>query len=87
MRGLRGWNVPENIVVLLRFTPRIKKPIKALKLDPRKFRRVPDKHVGGVIYYINDEDGISYEVQEGKVDNVEYGPGKRYDHLYCGDPA
>ena len=82
-----GWNVPENTVVLLSFTPRIKKSIKSLKLDPQKFRKVVGTHVGGVIYYINDEDGISYEVQEGKIDSVEYAPRKRDNHLYCGDPA
>ena len=44
-----------------------------------------DQHVVGVIYYINDDEGITYEVQSGKVDTIEYGPTKRYDHLYCGD--
>jgi hypothetical protein len=81
-----GWNVPENIVVLVSFTPKVKKRIGVLKLDPKKFRKVVDDHVIGVVYYINDEDGITYSVQAGKVDYVEYGPAKRDDHLYCGDP-
>jgi hypothetical protein len=82
-----GWNVPENTVVLVSFTPKIKKRIEVLKLDLRKFRKVVDTHVMGVVYYINDEEGITYSVQAGKVDYVEYGPGKRDDHFYCGDPA
>lgn len=58
-----------------------------LKLNRKKFRKVIDTHTHGIIYYINDEDGITYEIQQGKVDGVEYYPPKRYDHLYCGDPV
>jgi hypothetical protein len=45
---------------------------------------VIDQHVIGITYY-NDEDGITYELQQGQVDYVEYGPQKKYDYLYCGD--
>lgn len=82
-----GWNVPENVVVSMSFSPKHKRRIASLKLDPKKFRKEIGQHVGGVTYYINDEEGITYEVQSGKVDIIEYGPGKRYDHLYCGDTA
>src|SRR5690349_1071034 len=82
-----GWNVPENVVVSLGFSPKHKRRIASLKLDPKKFRKEIGQHVGGIIYYINDDEGITYEVQSGKVDSIEYGPPKRYDHLYCGDSA
>lgn len=82
-----GWNVPENVVVSISFSPKHKKRIASLKLDPKKFRKEIGQHVGGVIYYINDDEEITYEVQSGKVTAIEYGPGKRYDHLYCGDAA
>jgi len=81
-----GWNVPENVVVSVSFSPTRKRRIADLTLNPKKFRKVIDRHVIGVIYYINDDDGITYEVQEGKIQSVEYGPRKRDDHLYCGDP-
>jgi hypothetical protein len=77
-----GWNVPENVVLIVSFSPKHKKRIAALKLDPKKFRKVIDDHVIGVLYYVNDEEGITYEVQSGKVDSVEYGPTKRDEHLY-----
>ena len=82
-----GWNVPENVVVSVNFSPKHPRRISSLKLDPKKFRKEIDRHVGGIIYYINDDEGITYEVQSGKVDSIEYGPPKRYDHLYCGDSA
>jgi hypothetical protein len=61
-----GWNVPENVVVSMSFSPKHKRRIASLKLDPKKFRRVVDQHVGGIIYYINDDEGVTYEVQSGK---------------------
>ena len=81
-----GWNVPKDIVITLNFSPKRKTTISDLKLDPKKFRKVVDEHVIGVLYYVNDEAGITYAVQSGKVDFVEYHPAKRDEHLYCGDP-
>lgn len=82
-----GWNVPENVVVNMFFSPRKKRRLSDLKVEPRKLRKVVDRHVGGIIYYINDEAGVVYEIQEGKVESLEYGPPKKYDHLHCGDSA
>lgn len=82
-----GWNVPEGVVISLNFSPKKKQTESALKLNRRKFRRVIDTHTGRNVYYINDKDGIMYEIQQGLVDSIEYFPPKRYDHLYCGDPA
>jgi hypothetical protein len=82
-----GWNVPKDVVVQMSFSPNVKNSVSTLKLDPRRFRKVIDDHVGGVIYYINDELGLTYEVQGGKVDAIYYQPGKKDEHLYCGDPA
>ncbi len=78
-----GWNVAENVVVSLYFSPKVKRRWSDLKLDRKKLRKVVDTHVGGVIYYINDEDGVVYEIQSGKVDSVEYGASKKHAHLRC----
>ena len=82
-----GWNVPKDVVTMIHFTPKRRTRIANLKLDPRKFRRVVDDHSIGILYYVNDEEGITYQVQSGKIDFVEYHPAKRDEHLYCGDPA
>lgn len=82
-----GWNVPENVVVSLSFSPKQPKLLSDLRLDPKKFRKVVGGDVLGVEYYVSDEEGITYAVQSGRVDWVEYGPAKRDEHLYCGDPA
>lgn len=81
-----GWNVPRDVVIMVHFTPKHRTRIADLKLDPRKFKRVVDEHIIGILYYVNDEEGITYQVQSGKIDFVEYHPAKRDEHLYCGGP-
>ena len=82
-----GWNVRKDVVVQMSFSPRLKKRVSALKLDRKRFRKVIDEHVGGVIYYINDDLGLTFEVQGGKVDAIYYEPGKKDEHLHCGEPG
>ncbi len=80
-----GWNVPMDVVITLHFTPQRKRHISDLKLDLTRFKKVVDEHVIGILYYVDDEDGITYQVQNGKIDFVEYGPTRKDEHLYCGD--
>jgi hypothetical protein len=80
-----GWNVPENIVVSMSLTPKHPKKLHELKLDVTKYRKARGGDTPSVTYYINDEDGIVYAIQMGKVDYVEYSPGKKYDYLQCND--
>lgn len=63
-----GWNVPKDVVITLHFTPERRTRIADVKLDQKKFRKMVDEHVIGALYYVNDEDGITYAVQSGKVD-------------------
>src|ERR1044072_5070602 len=45
-----GWNVSKDVVVQMSFSPNVKKPVGTLKLDQKRFRKVIDDHVGGVVY-------------------------------------
>jgi hypothetical protein len=83
MKG--GWNVPEGTAVLIRFVPKLKKRFTSLKLDFSKFRRVEGGDVVGVVNYTNEEEGVTYEVQRGRVDAIEYLPAKRDHSLKCPD--
>src|SRR6185437_2933114 len=78
-----GWNVPEGTVVSVRFEPKSKKRFAGLKLEFSEFKKVEGGDVVGVVNYTNEEQGITYEVQRGRVDAIEYLPGKRYDSLKC----
>lgn len=80
-----GWNVPEGTVVLIRFVPKSKKRFTSLKIKFSKFKRVEGGDVVGIVNYTNEEEGITYEVQRGRVDAIEYLPGKRHYSLKCVD--
>lgn len=80
-----GWNVKDGVVVSVRFEPKSKKKFTSLKLDLSKFKRVEGGDVVGIINYTNEEEGVTYEVQRGRVDAIEYLPDKRYYSLKCVD--
>jgi hypothetical protein len=80
-----GWNLAKNVVVSITFYPAVKPRFAELKVDRKKLRKVVDRHVGGVVYYLNEEEGVVYEIQDGKVDWIEYGPAKKYEYLECRD--
>jgi hypothetical protein len=79
--------VPKDVVIIVNLTPKKRTRIADVKLDRKKFRKIVDKHVIGALYYVNDEAGITYAVQNGEVSFVEYHPTKKDEHLYCGDAA
>jgi hypothetical protein len=80
-----GWNVAKDIVVSMSLSPKHPKKLSALKLDLTKYRKAAGGDTPSVTYYINEEDGILYAIQMGKVDYVEYYPAKKYGHLFCKD--
>jgi hypothetical protein len=80
-----GWNVPEGTVVMVRFVPKSKKRFASLKLKLSSFRRVVGGDVVGIVNYTNEEEGVTYEVQRGRVDAIEYLPGKRHYSLKCAE--
>jgi hypothetical protein len=80
-----GWNVPEGVVISFNFSPKNKQREIELKLNRKKFRRVISIHTPSVTYYINDKEGMMYEIQQGQVHSIEYYPPKGFEYLYCGD--
>jgi len=79
-----GWDAPEDTVVSYLFSPKVKQSLADLKLDEKKFKKVTNSHVSVIDSYIDDEDGILYEVQGGKVDFVENYPPHKYANFRCG---
>jgi len=75
------WNVPEWTVTQYTFYPTVKFNVKRLKLDPKKYRKTKDAHIKIVSYYVNDEEGIVYELQWNLVHSVTYSPPAKMDYL------
>jgi hypothetical protein len=80
-----GWDAPAGTVVRISVEPNIKPKLAELKLDETSFGRHPDPEVRDFVYYTNDHDGISIEVNEteGTVTTVTYSPSITDQHLAC----
>jgi len=78
-----GWNVPDGIVITVFFSPKEKRSLSDLRVDRRKLRKVVDRHVIGIIYYVDDKHGITYSIEDGKVEYIEYGPTKKQQKVAC----
>jgi hypothetical protein len=88
-RGVpEAWNVQRDTVISLTVYPKATLIITSLQLDRTKYRRARDPHVGTIVYYINEEDGIRIEASalEGEIEEVRsitYMPPARDSHLRC----
>ena len=79
-----GWNVTEDIVVELNFTPLTDIKFSSINLNLKKFQKVQESpHVPEIITYINRDEGVGYEVQDGFVSTIRFFPSSKYDKLRC----
>jgi hypothetical protein len=77
-----NWKVPRDTVVNISVTPHQAIPLKALKI------RNIERHKwytgeSGATYYHDKQRGIEYQVQEGWVTAITYGPSARDRVLLC----
>lgn len=84
-----GWNVPRDTVLRIRVTPKKRLWFSALNLNLEKYKKVKDPEIETRTLYLNEEEGITYEVFEGGgknnglILNIEYGPSASDKHLQC----
>jgi len=77
------WNVPRGTVLSITVYPKTKPSVADLRLDESKYKKVANTHLQGIVYLINDEDGIRIETFEGKVNSITYTPAAKDSHLRC----
>jgi hypothetical protein len=79
-----GWNVPRDTVTSIWVTPNLLK-LADLKLDESKYKKERDNHVQYIVNYINEAEGISYQVDtsDGVITLIKYFPAAKEDHLRC----
>jgi len=84
-----GWNVPPGTVITIDVHPRLGSKLSDLHIDESKYKKITDKHVIGVVYYENAEEGITLTVfADGSLGSIFYGPEARDNYLrYPGSPA
>jgi hypothetical protein len=80
-----GWNVPRGMVISIAVEPNVKPKFADLKLDERKYDKRRDPEILHVVYYTNEKDGVSIEVDmnEGVVNTFRYSPMAKDNHLLC----
>lgn len=78
-----GYNVPSGTVVQLRISLRVKPRFSELQIDESKYEKNADPELPGLLHYVNREEGIAYQVQEGKVTSTNYFPAAKDGHLSC----
>jgi hypothetical protein len=82
-----GWNVPRDTLLSFTVQPNATLLVEDLKLD-KKYERVVDYHVHGVVYYFNKEDGVRISARMLKeagedVDSITYEPTAEDSNLKC----
>ncbi len=77
-----GWKVPLNTVIGISVRSRAKPQFTDLEVDKTKYEKVESKQPT-IFYYVNKEEGITYEVDGGIVTSVHYGPAASDSHLRC----
>jgi hypothetical protein len=85
-----GWNVPQDTVISITevfFEPKPK--LVDLKLDESKYKKERDLHYLSIVYYNDEEEGVSIEVNVdiGTVNGITYSPAAKDNYLRCPAPA
>ena len=81
--GSGGWNIPPGTIILFTVIPKPNPLIADLDIDLSRFKKKADGHIEGVVYYSNEEEGISLEVYEGRVQAYFYQPRAKDEQKRC----
>lgn len=83
MDAQRMWKVPRGTVVSITTSPKTKIRFSELQIDENKYRKTDGGHVPGYTYYINEEDGLKFEVIKDEVASITYFPSAKDNSLRC----
>ena len=78
-----GWNVPRDTVISVDVMPRPALLLAELNIDIKQFKKSVDPKVPSIFYYTDEEDGVTFQVREDRVDAIFYKAAERDKHLRC----
>jgi hypothetical protein len=78
-----SWNVLRNTVINISVSPRVLPRFADLQLDLSRYKEKDDPEVGGYTYYIDEEEGHTYDVTNGLVMSIGYTPAAKDRNLRC----
>jgi hypothetical protein len=77
------WNVPRDTVERISVSPKKTFSISELQLKLKNYEIVADKHLPGIVYYNNADEGIHIQTYENNVTSIDYLPAANDGHLRC----
>lgn len=84
-----SWKVPLGTVIDITVSPKTEVRFSSLNIDLQRYKKTEDLKLKGLFYFIDEEEGVRYTVQEvdaiagGLVMNVNYFPGAQEQYLRC----
>src|SRR5687768_1337971 len=80
------WNVPPDTVLAISVSPRKALEISDLSLNLSRYQILTDKHLSGIFYYNNAEEGIHITTDREIVRSIDYLPSAKDEYLRCAKP-
>ena len=77
------WAVPPDTVVSIRVIPKKALPLSELKLDAAQYKVTHVRGVPSYTYYIDDGEGVQFDVSHGHVNSIDYFHAAEDEHLRC----
>ncbi|HET6976531.1 MAG TPA: hypothetical protein VFI24_09435 [Pyrinomonadaceae bacterium] len=78
-----AWKVPVGTVIEIGIHFKRDKPISELEFDLTKFEKVEDKHIRGLVYFVNADEGLRVEAGLSTVRGVTYFQSSKDSYLRC----
>jgi hypothetical protein len=78
-----AWMVPIGTVIEIGIHFKKDKPLSDLEFDIAKFEKVEDKHIRGLIYYVNVDEGLRVEGGSISARGVTYFQSSKDNYLRC----
>lgn len=79
----RAWKVPAGTVIEIGVRFKREKLLSELELDLTKFEKVEDKHIRGLLHYVNLDEGLSVEGGLTTIHSVTYFQSSKDNYLRC----
>ena len=77
------WAVPPDTVVSMRVIPKKRLLLSELQLDAAQYKVTHVRGVPSYTYYIDEGDGVQYDVSHGHVNSIDYFNAAEDEHLRC----
>ncbi len=77
------WAVPPDTVVSIRVVPKKVLPLSELQLDAAQYKVIHVRGVPSSTYYIDEGEGVQYDVSTGHVSIIDYFYAAEDEHLRC----